>query len=142
MVMVRQILQPLSTASAVRSRLIFNWQSNSNSSKIKRAGGHLKPSKCQFMIKEVEYLGHQISEKGLQLTEEKTKTLKDAPIPKNIFQLKSSLGLLNYYTKFLPNMSTKMAPLYHLSPEEGSLALESRTGEGFSPGLGTSVLTH
>jgi len=94
------------------------------------------------MIKEVEYLGHQISEKGLQLTEEKTKTLKDAPIPKNIFQLKSSLGLLNYYTKFLPNMSTKMASLYHLSPEEGSLALESRTGEGFSPGLGTSVLTH
>ena len=72
MVMVRQILQPLSTASAVRSRLIFNWQSNSNSSKMERAGGHLKPSKCQFMIKEVEYLGHRISEKGLLLTEEKT----------------------------------------------------------------------
>lgn len=70
--MVRQILQPLSTASAVRSRLIFHWQSNSNSSKMERAGGDLKPSKCQFMIKEVEYLGHRISKKGLQLTEEKT----------------------------------------------------------------------
>ena len=38
----------------------------------------------------------------------------DAPQPKNVTQLKLFLGMLNYYGKFLPNLSIQLAPLYGL----------------------------
>ena len=40
--------------------------------------------------------------------------IHEAPAPKDVSQLKSFLGLLNYYCKFLPNLSTTLAPLYKL----------------------------
>ncbi len=78
------------------------------------AGARLKREKCAFMLPQVQYLGHQISEKGLQPTDEKVRAITEAPTPKDVTQLKSYLDLLNYYTKFLPNLSTRLAPLYEL----------------------------
>ena len=40
--------------------------------------------------------------------------LKDAPVPQNVSQLKSFLGLLNYYGKFIPKLSTLLTPLHRL----------------------------
>ena len=78
------------------------------------AGVCLKLNKCAFMLPEVEYLGHRISARGLHPTSEKVKALNNAPTPTNVIQLKSFLGLLNYYNKFLPSLSTTLAPLYKL----------------------------
>ena len=44
----------------------------------------------------------------------------EASVPQNITQLKSFLGMLNYYSKFLPNLSTLVAPLYKLSHKKTS----------------------
>ena len=66
------------------------------------------------MVSTVEYLGHVISEKGIRPTEEKTKAIVNAPTPQNVTQLKSFLGLLNYYGKFLPHLASMLAPLYTL----------------------------
>ena len=74
----------------------------------------LKPEKCSFMLQEVEYLGYTISAKGLQPTTQKVQAFVKAPEPTNVSQLKSFLGVLNYYEKFLPNLSTHLAPLYTL----------------------------
>ena len=74
----------------------------------------LKRSKCAFLLPQVEYLGHQISEKGLQPTTQKLRAIVEAPAPNNVSQLKSFLGMINYYSKFLPNLSTQLAPLYSL----------------------------
>ena len=74
-------------------------------SRLDKAGIRLKRSKCAFMLPSVEYLGHRISAAGLQLTDSKVKALKEAPVPRNVSQLKSFLGLLNYYGKFVPNLS-------------------------------------
>ena len=46
--------------------------------------------------------------------EEKVKALQEVPTPKNVTELKSFLGMLSYYSKFLPNLSTELAPLYKL----------------------------
>ena len=83
-------------------------------SRLETAGARLKRDKCFFMQPHVEYLGHRISAEGLQLTDSKVKALKDAPVPCNVSQLKSFLGLLNYYGKFVPNLSTALAPLHQL----------------------------
>ena len=83
-------------------------------SRLDNAGIRLKRNKCVFMLPAVEYLGHKISAQGLQPTQEKIQAIHEAPAPTNIGQLKSFLGLLNYYCKFLPNLSSTLAPLYRL----------------------------
>ena len=82
--------------------------------RLESAGMRLKRSRCEFMLPSVEYLGHKISDKGLQPTEGKIRAIVEAPVPQNVSQLKAFLGMLNYYAKFLPNISSRLAPLYKL----------------------------
>ena len=82
--------------------------------RLEEVGMRLKESKCQFLLPSVEYLGYRISENGIQPMEEKLRAIRDAPIPRDLSQLKSFLGLLNYYGKFLPHLSSTLAPLYKL----------------------------
>ena len=65
--------------------------------RLKSAGLTLKKSKCTFEVSSVEYLGHIIDAKGLHPSEAKVRAIRDAPSPTNITELKSFLGLLNYY---------------------------------------------
>ena len=57
---------------------------------------------------------------GLHPTPSKTKVIMDAPSPKSVTELKSFLGLLNYYCKFLPNLSSTLHPLYCLLQKSSS----------------------
>ena len=82
--------------------------------RLSNAGIKLKLSKCFFLLPSVEYLGHVISAEGIRPSKEKTRAISHAPAPQNVTQLRSFLGLLNYYGKFLPNLSSVLAPLYTL----------------------------
>ena len=82
--------------------------------RLENAGVRLRREKCAFMLPAVEYLGHTISAEGLQPTQEKVHAIVDAPTPENVSQLYAFLGLVNYYGKFLPQLSSKLAPLYSL----------------------------
>ena len=62
----------------------------------------------------MSYLGHVIDANGLRPLPEKVQAFQHAPTPKNVTELKSYLGLLTYYEKFLPNLSTCLAPFYKL----------------------------
>ena len=82
--------------------------------RLAEAGLKLKQAKCSFLRPSVEYLGHNISAEGLRPTKEKIRAIQEAPAPCNVSQLRSFLGLLNYYGKFLPNLSSILAPLHRL----------------------------
>ena len=82
--------------------------------RLSNTGMKLKLSKCFFLLPSVEYLGHVISAEGIRPSTEKTRAITNAPAPQNITQLRSFLGLFNYYGKFLPNLSSVLAPLYTL----------------------------
>ena len=82
--------------------------------KLENARMHLKREKCIFMVPQVEYLVHTISKEGLCPTEEKVRAITEAPQPTNISELKAFLGLVNYYGKFMQNLSTVLAVLYAL----------------------------
>ena len=82
--------------------------------RLESAGLHLKKEKCSFLCESVTYLGHRIDANGLSPLPEKVAAVRDAPVPKNVAELKSYLGLLSYYSKFLSNLSTVLAPLYRL----------------------------
>ena len=83
-------------------------------SRLETAGLRLKKWKCHFLRNSVVYLGHHIDSIGLSPCAEKVQAVRDAPAPTNVSELKSLLGLLNYYSKFLPNISTVLTPLYRL----------------------------
>ena len=82
--------------------------------KIDEAGLRLNRSKCSFMMSKIEYLGHVIDEHGIHPTEDRVKAIQEAPRPKSISELRSFIGILNYYDKFLSNLSSKLVPLYRL----------------------------
>jgi hypothetical protein len=74
----------------------------------------LQPEKCQFLRKEMGFLGHFVSQDGLQPEEAKVKAVNDFPTPKNARQIKSFLGLAGYYRKFIKNFATISEPLVKL----------------------------
>ena len=71
--------------------------------RLEQAGVKLKKSKCVFLQPYVEYLGHPLADK--------IEAIGNALRPTDVSQLKSYLGLLNYYGKFMPNLSTVLHPL-------------------------------
>ena len=83
--------------------------------KLQNAGLKLKQNKCVFLAPSVTYLGHRIIDaQGLHLVEEKVKAVQGVPTPKNVTELKSYLGICHIISKFLPNLSTELAPLHKL----------------------------
>ena len=114
--------------------------------RLSGAGMKLKPEKCFFMLQELEYFGHTISAKGIQPTTKKIRAILEAPPPTNVSQLKSFLGMLNYYGKFLPNLSTHLASLYTLLQKQSPWSWGKPQEEAFkkTKSLLTSscLLTH
>lgn len=75
---------------------------------------HLKQSKCEFLQPEVVYLGLKINAQGLHPVDEKVKAVRKAPVPSNVSELRSFLGMIQYYHSFLPDLATILAPLHKL----------------------------
>lgn len=67
-----------------------------------------KEGEYEFLLPQIEYLGHLISAEGLKPTTEKVRAIQNAPAPQDSQQLRSFLG---FYSKFLPNLVTLLAPL-------------------------------
>lgn len=82
--------------------------------RLENEGLRLKMEKCAFMLPKIEYLGHTISANGLHPSQDKVRAIVDAPVPHNVSQLRSFLGMVNYYGKFLNQLSSLLAPLYKL----------------------------
>ena len=74
----------------------------------------LQPDKCEFLRKEVTFLGLKISEFGVEPDSRKIESIKNFPTPRTAKQLKSFLGLAGYYRKFVPQFSKVAAPLHKL----------------------------
>ena len=79
------------------------------------AGLKLKRSKCSFMKMHIEYLGHLISEKGIEPMPAKLSAIKEMPAPRNPKEIKQFLGLVGYYQKFIPRFSNIAKPLTRLT---------------------------
>ena len=74
----------------------------------------LKPSKCDFLRKECLYLGHIITSNGIKPDPSKIECVANFPIPKNQKHVKSFLGLVGYYRKFIKNFAKVSKPLTKL----------------------------
>ncbi|XP_064653028.1 uncharacterized protein K02A2.6-like [Lineus longissimus] len=82
--------------------------------RLHEAGIKLNMEKCKFLADSVIYLGYKIDAEGIHPVEEKVRAIAQAPTPMDVKELRSYLGCLNYYAKFLPNLSMVLAPLHEL----------------------------
>jgi transposase InsO family protein len=78
---------------------------------------HAKRSKCEFGTSAIAFVGHIISSDGIQVDPAKTSALKNWPRPKNVQQLRSFMGFVNYYRRFVYKLAEVAGPLFKLLKE-------------------------
>ncbi len=83
--------------------------------RLREYGLKLSPEKCKFFQTLVWYLGHIISETGVQTDPDKISALKTWPKPKNLKELRSFLGFVGYYRRFIRNYSKVVKVLNDLT---------------------------
>jgi len=81
---------------------------------IKENGLKVNLSKCHFLKKEVQVLGHLLTTEGIKTVQKKVDSIKIMKSPTNLTQLRSFLGAVGYYRKFIKNYSSIAQPLYKL----------------------------
>ena len=75
---------------------------------------YVKKEKCSFALGEVGFLGHRIRDGKLMMEEGKIKAIQEWDPPTKVPQLRSFLGLVNYYRRFINGYSARAAPLTDL----------------------------
>ncbi len=92
----------------------------------------------------MEYLGHLIDAQGVHATDSKLQAITNAPAPRNLQELRSFLGLLNYYGRL--NLSSLLQPLYALTRQDTRWKWSNECETAFQAAkaklLSSSVLTH
>lgn len=89
-------------------QLVFN--------KIKEATLKIAPSKCQFFKRKVKFIGHIVSERGIEIDTEKTDKVVNWPKPRTPEDVRRFLGFVGYYRRFIENFSRICRPLTDLMP--------------------------
>ena len=82
--------------------------------KLNVSGLRLKLEKCQFFQDSVTYLGHILDREGIRPHPDKIKAITAMPEPQNQSELRSFLGMVQYYDRFIPGLATNCAVLYDL----------------------------
>jgi hypothetical protein len=75
---------------------------------------YVKFSKCEFYIKEVPFLGHVVSPEGIAVDPSKVKEVLEWKLPTMVSEVRSFLGLADYYRRFIPNFSKITKPITEL----------------------------
>ncbi|GBG72657.1 hypothetical protein CBR_g12230 [Chara braunii] len=86
--------------------------------KLREANFKINAKKCEWAKTQVLYLGHVLDGDGIKPEDSKIVAIRDWPTPRTLTELRSFLGLANYYRKFVRNFSTIAAPLRRLLKKE------------------------
>lgn len=96
--------------------MIFSKTFEKNWDHLRRLleGLRLKLTKCKFGAESVKYLGHIITENTVTPLKDNLKSIIDFPAPQNRKQIRQFLGKVNFYGKYIPNVSVVLDPLHNL----------------------------
>ena len=75
---------------------------------------YVKPEKCKWKVREIDFLGVVIGPEGIKMEKEKVKEVLEWPTPKCVKDVQKFLGLANYYHRFIEEFTTVARPLHDL----------------------------
>ncbi|MCG7879153.1 MAG: RNase H-like domain-containing protein [Candidatus Thiodiazotropha endolucinida] len=99
--------------------------------RISKANLKFRPDKCNLLRREVKFLGHVVSAEGVATCEDKIRAVKEWPIPSNVKELLSFLGLASYYRRFCKSFGTISAPLHKLTKKNQAFEWSPECQEAF-----------
>ena len=99
--------------------------------RLQQAGLRLKPSKCHLLREEVEYLGYRVSANGISTDPRKVVAVQNYPVPSDVTALRSFLGLVSYYRRFVANFSVIANPLFALTRKGTPFVWSPKCQEAF-----------
>jgi hypothetical protein len=99
--------------------------------RFRQAGLKLQPKKCSFGQKEVKYLGHIVSEKGVATDPDKVKLVKEYPTPTKVSEVRSFLGFVGYYRKYVKDFCKIAEPLTNLTRKDVHFVWDERCINAF-----------
>ena len=73
-----------------------------------------KFSKCDFFKDKIQYLGHVVTKEGISVDPENIKAIEDWPVPKDVTDVRSSMGITGYYWRFIEGFSRITNPITSL----------------------------
>ena len=88
-------------------------------------------SKCEFWLIEVIFLGHVVSASGVSVDPEKVEAVMSWKRPKSVFEIRSFLGLVGYYRRFIEDFSRIAAHMTRLTRKEVKFDWDDRCEEAF-----------
>ena len=86
--------------------------------RLRKAKLEPKPKKCHLFCKQVGFLGHVVSEEGVATDPEKIEAVKAWPTPTSVTEVRSFVGLVSYYRRFIKGFAVIARPLHKLMEEE------------------------
>ena len=87
----------------------------------RRAGLTLQPAKCQLFRDEIEFLGHVVSKHGISVPSRYTDIIRNWPEPTTVSDLRTFLGKLGYYRRFIKNYSARTSLLTHYTSKDADV---------------------
>lgn len=87
--------------------------------------------KCQFHVNKVEFLGYEVSGRGVNMIDNCVKVIKDWAPPSDLKALQSFLGFCNFYRSFIHDYSKITIPLTHTTKKGNTLVMVGRVWKGF-----------
>ena len=99
--------------------------------RLSKHGMVINPIKSEFGLKKLKFLGHLVTPEGILPLPDRVEAIQNYPKPTTAKQLRAYLGLLNYYHRFVKNLTRHLAPLYDLlkSPKQTKRDLINWTHE-------------
>jgi len=91
----------------------------------------VKPKKCRWKVREVEFLGVVIGPKGMKMQKEKVEGVLSWPAPRNVKEMQKFLGLANYYRWFIKDFTKIAVPLHVLVRKEQKWEWENEQEQAF-----------
>ena len=92
---------------------------------------YVKPEKCKWKVKEVNFLGVVIRPEGIKMEKEKVKGVLEWLTPKCVKDIQKFLGLANYYRRFIENFAAIARPLHDLVKKDKKWEWTEKQGEVF-----------
>jgi len=75
---------------------------------------HVKPEKCVWKVREIDFLGLVMGSRGIKMQKEKVAGVLEWPRPKTVKKVQKFLGLANYYRQFVKDFAKIAKPMHKL----------------------------